>query len=82
MKWFILVVMMGTFSDGSKDTYLYFQPEFNTVEECKEHVMVYAGQIKNQMFLEFSGKPIEQVFCIRQDRIQDVLQKPEPGTKI
>ena len=32
------------------------------------------------MMIEFMGKPIETVFCIRQDRIQDVLQKP--GTKI
>lgn len=80
MKWFILVVMMGTFSDGSKDTFLYFQPEFETVEQCRQHVMANAGQIKNQMMIEFMGKPIETVFCVRQDRIPDVLQKP--GTKI
>jgi hypothetical protein len=73
--------MMGTFSDGSKDTFLYFQPEFETVEKCQQYVMTYAGQIKNQMFLEFAGKPIEQVFCIRQDRIPDVIQI-EPGNKI
>lgn len=81
MKWFILVVMMGAFADGSKDTYLYFKPEFDTVEQCSAYVTANAGQIKNQMFLEFTGKPIEQVFCIRQDRIPDVIQI-EPGTKI
>ena len=81
MKWFILVVMMGAFTDGSKDTYLYFEPKFETVEKCQQHVMAYASQIRNQMFLEFAGKPIEQVFCIRQDRIPDVIQI-EPGTKI
>ena len=80
MKWFILVVMMGTFSDGSKDTFLYFQPEFDTVEQCQEYVYQTAPQIKQQMMIEFMGKSIETVFCIRQDRIQDVLQ--QPGTKI
>ena len=80
MKWFILVVMMGTFSDGSKDTFLYFKPEFETVEHCKEYVYQTASEIKKQMMIEFMGKPIETVFCIREDKIEKVLQTP--GTKI
>lgn len=80
MKWFILVVMMGTFSDGSKDTFLYFKPEFDTVEQCQEYVYQTAPEIKKQMMIEFMGKPIETVFCIREDKIEKVLQTP--GTKI
>ncbi len=80
MKWFILVVMMGTFSDGGKDTFLYFKPELESLEHCQEYVYQNASEIKKQMMIEFMGKPIETIFCIRQDRIQDVLQTP--GTKI
>ena len=47
MKWFILVLMMGTFSDGSKDTFLYFEPEFDTVEQCQEYVYRQAPEIKD-----------------------------------
>jgi hypothetical protein len=32
------------------------------------------------MMIEFQGKPIETVFCIREDKIEKVLQVP--GTKI
>ena len=80
MKWFILVLMMGTFSDGSKDTFLYFKPEFDTVEQCQEYVYQTAPEIKKQMMIEFMGKSIETVFCIREDNIEKVLQIP--GTKI
>ena len=80
MKWFILVVMMGTFSDGSKDTFLYFKPELESLEHCQEYVYQNASEIKKQMMIEFQSKPIETVFCIREDKIEKVLQVP--GTKI
>lgn len=80
MKWLILVVMMGSFSDGSKDTYLYFQPEFENVGECQDYVVANAGNIKRQMIVEFMGKPIDRVWCIRQDRIKDILDL-NPGLK-
>ena len=80
MKWFIIVVMMGTFSDGSKDTFLYFKPELESLEHCQEYVYQNASEIKKQMMIEFQGKPIETVFCIREDKIEKILQTP--GTKI
>lgn len=76
MKWFIIVLMLGTYSDGSKDTFLYFQPEFESVEDCKEYVYDYASEIRKQMMIEFQGKSIEMVYCVREDRIKDVLQVP------
>ena len=80
MKWFILVVMMGTFSDGSRDTFLFFEPEFEDVEQCREYLYQSASEIKKQMMIEFMGKPIERVLCIREDKIEKVLQVP--GTTI
>jgi len=76
MKWFIIVLMLGTFPDGSKDTFLYFQPEFETVDECKDYVYHYSSEIRNQMMIEFQGKSIEMVYCVREDRIKDVLKVP------
>ena len=76
MKWFILVLMMGTFSDGSKDTFLFFEPEFDTVEQCKEYVYRQAPAIKRQMMIEYQGKPIDTVFCVREDKLKKVLQQP------
>ena len=80
MKWLILVLMIGTHPDGSKDTFLYFKPEFDSVEQCQNYVYRTAPEIRKHMMIEFMGKPIEQVFCIREDKIEKVLQTP--GTKI
>ena len=76
MKWFILVLMLGTYSDGSKDTFLYFEPEFDTVEQCQEYVYRQAPEIKRHMIMEYQGKSIEMVYCVREDRLKKVLQQP------
>ena len=80
MKWFILVLMMGTFSDGSKDTFLFFEPEFDTVEQCQEYVYRQAPEIKRQMMIEYQGKPIDTVYCVRENKLKEILQPA--GTKI
>ena len=76
MKWFILVLMMGTFSDGSKDTFLYFEPEFDTVEQCQEYVYRQAPEIKRHMMIEYQGKPIDTVFCVREDKLEKLIEQP------
>ena len=80
MKWFILVLMMGTFSDGSKDTFLFFEPEFDTVEQCQEYVYRQAPEIERQMMIEYQGKPIDTVYCVRENKLKEILQPA--GTKI
>lgn len=80
MKWFIIVLMMGTYSDGTRDTFVYFQPEFENVDDCKEYVYHMAPDIRRQMLFEFGGKPIETVYCVREDRIKDVLKVPGKET--
>ena len=76
MKWFILVLMMGTFSDGSKDTFLFFEPEFDTVEQCQEYVYRQASEIKRQMMIEYQGKPIDMVYCVREDKLENLIKLP------
>jgi len=83
MKWFILVFMLGMNADGTKDTFLYFQPEFDTVEQCQQYVYQNSAELRKQMIVEFNGRSIEQVFCIREDKINKVLQIPkEPGKQV
>jgi hypothetical protein len=67
---------MGTYSDGSKDTFLFFEPEFNTVEQCQEYVYRQSPEIKRQMMIEYQGKSIEMVYCVREDKLKNILQPP------
>ena len=76
MKWFIIVLMMGTYPDGSKDVFWYQQPQFETVEECQFYVGYNAGSIKRDMQIEFQLKPIDMVYCVREDKL-DVFGVPK-----
>ena len=46
MKWFIIVLMMSAYADGTQDMFWYAQPEFDTVQECQVFVTYNAGNIK------------------------------------
>jgi hypothetical protein len=80
MKWLILVVMMGMYDDGSQDTYLFFDPHFETLEQCQEYVYNESASIRSRMMFEYQGKSIERVFCIREDKLGILGQ--EPGISI
>ena len=75
MKWFIIVLMMGTYPDGSKDVFWYQQPKFDTVEECQLYVGYNAFSIKRDMQIEFQMKSVDMVYCVREDKL-DVFGVP------
>ena len=82
MKWYILVVMMGMFSDGSQDIFVYHKPELPSLDACQEYVYVQSAEIRNQTMIQFEGKQIEQVFCMREDKLKKFLETIEkPGIK-
>jgi len=71
MKWFIIILMMSTYADGSKDSFWFKKPHFNSVEECQLYVTYNANNIKMQMRGEFGPQPIETVYCVREDHLDD-----------
>ena len=80
MKWLVLVLMLGTYGDGSKDTFLYFKPTFETVEQCQEYVYRNAQVIRRDMTIKYQGRSIDTVYCIREDKLPKVLDM-EPKTE-
>lgn len=71
MKWFIIVLMMGAYSNGTQDMFWYNKPEFNTVEECQLYVTFNADSIKMNMAGMYGPKPIEMVYCVREDHLTE-----------
>jgi len=82
MKWFIVVLMAGIFEDGSRDTYVYFKPQFESFEHCQTYVTEWYPAIHSQMTLEFQGNDIETVYCFRQDKLKDFLEINTKGKGI
>ena len=71
MKWFIIVLMMGAYADGTKDMFWYDKPEFNTVEECQLYVTFNADSIKMNMAGQDGTKQIEMGYCGGEDHLEE-----------
>ena len=82
MKWFMVIIIMGVYNDGGQDIYLYQKPTFNTVNECTSYVKEYATDIFQHMQQEFSMKEIERVLCVREDKLDKLLQPGGPEKKM
>ena len=63
--------MMGVSADGYQDTYWFHKPVFDTVQECQIYVTLNAGNIKMHMAGQYGPKPIEMVYCVRQDYLSE-----------
>jgi len=70
MKWFMLVIMMGQYADGTNDIYIYTEPALNSLEHCQSYVYNNSATIRQDMQIKFNGKGIEKVFCMREDKLQ------------
>jgi len=80
MKWFIYVIMVGMYADGTQDTYLYTEPTLPTLEACQEYVYVNSNALRMDMMIEFEGKPIERVFCIEEQKLKEYFETLQEGT--
>jgi len=74
MKWFMVVLMMGTFANGDRNTYIYFKPELDSFEHCQAYVTENAPTIRAQMLLEFNGDTIDTIYCFREDKLKRFLE--------
>jgi len=74
MKWFIVVLMMGGFANGDRETYIYFKPELESLEHCQTYVTKHTTEIQAQMLLEFNGDTIDTIFCFREDKLKKFLE--------
>ena len=81
MNWYILVVMMGIYADGTQDTYVYTEPTLPSLEACQQYVYVESNNIRREMMIEFDGKPIERVFCIEEEKLKQFFQIMDGGTE-
>ena len=82
MKWYIYIVMMGMYADGTQDTYLYTEPTLPSLEACQEYVYVQSSKIRNEMMILFEGKNIDRVFCIEEEKLKQFFQEMGEGTDV
>ena len=80
MKWFIYVIMVGMYADGTQDTYLFTEPTLPSLEACQEYVYVNSDTLRMDMMIEFNGKAIDRVFCIEEEKLKKFFETMQEGT--
>ena len=81
MKWYIYIIMMGMYPDGTQDTYLYTEPTLPSLEACQQYVYQQSDILRKDMMIQFDGKSIERVFCIEEEKLQQYFDFMKPGTE-
>jgi len=78
MKWFIVVLFAGVYSDGSQDLYVFKTPTFESRDECIGSItdpQAIPNYVQH-LFEEYGTmKRIQAVNCVS----EDVLNSSEKG---
>lgn len=83
VKWFLIVVFAHMYTDGTQDTYMFTDPVFESKQEClasatdADNIQSFVAQLGTVY-----GNPlpkIQNVVCVREDKLKDVLKNATPG---
>ena len=72
-SWYVFVLLIGLYADGTQDTYLYTEPSHESLEACQSWVTSNATAIRRDMMVQFGGKAIDRVYCLREDKLKRFL---------
>jgi len=72
-SWYVFVLLIGLYADGTQDTYLYTEPSHESLETCQSWVQSNASGIRRDMMVQFGGKSIDRVYCMREDKLKRFL---------
>ena len=75
MKWFLVFLLMPETPDAVFNEYYKLNTEFSSEQECVEFVSnPYTNYIiKDHMKTIYPLRPVENVWCVREDIIKEVM---------
>ena len=68
--------MMSVYPDGGRDTYLFSEPAFSSLEECQIFTQTNAPTIRMELGAEYGPIPIDSIWCVREDKLKILFQPP------
>jgi len=75
MQWILLVLLTAS-TNGDKEGFLWHDPVFDTKEQCISWVNNNPGEILGAVDYYHNNWVIEQVICVREDRLDDFDIEP------
>lgn len=81
MNWFLMVLITSTVG-GLHEGFLWYDPKFDSKQECIEWANNNPVTIINTLNYEFSDWQIKQMVCVREDKFEELQLQPYMGPEV
>ena len=77
--WFIVAVMTGVYSDGTKDIFIFQHPlehgHFHSSTMCQKFIGDHPFKIAKALVQEFGDRPPEIIICVTEKTIEKFMEE-------
>jgi hypothetical protein len=79
--WFIVAIMAGIYSDGTKDVFIFQEPKehghFHSSVECREFVRDNPIPIIKALANQYGRRPIQKVLCVPEENVLKFVEEQD-----
>ena len=77
--WFIVAVMTGVYSDGTKDIYIFEHPSdhghFHNAAMCQKYIGDNPFKIVKALVNEYGDRSPEKILCVPEETIESFMEQ-------
>ena len=77
--WFIVAVMSGVYTDGTKDVFIFNNPQdhghFHSSVMCQRFIGDHPFKLARALIKEYGNRPPEQIMCVPEDTVKLFMQE-------
>ena len=77
--WFIVAIMSGVYSDGTKDIYIFEHPSdhghFHNASTCQKYIGNNPFKIVKALVSEYGDRSPEQIICVPEETVESFMEQ-------
>ena len=77
--WFIIAVMSGVYTDGTKDIFIFQNPpdhgHFHNIATCQKFIGDHPFKLAKALIREYGNRPPEQIMCVPEETVKLFMQE-------
>ena len=76
--WFIIAIMSGVYTDGTKDIFIFQHPvehgHFHSSTDCRDHVRNNPVPIMTALSNQYGNQPLEKILCVPEENVRKFIE--------
>tara|TARA_B100000212_G_C27382215_1_gene537569 strand:+ start:3342 stop:3602 length:261 start_codon:yes stop_codon:yes gene_type:complete len=78
MKFLIVAIMAFSYMNGDKPIFVFTHENFDTAEQCVEHVQSNSQSLMYKLMAEFPNQKLDRILCVPEENVNKILQMSTP----